>query len=285
MVKFDETHRMNIFDSDADLYDCKKLSYEVIEQHRVRIDVDKASRTNSCLGSSGNQRKWHDRQNRFVKLNNLGYEDLAEICSCWLFKQIQNLEFNFVYYYPCKIYESGLLVGNGVVSDDFVGGCEEITIRDVLQDTLESFSIDYDSLVDLIDNNYGYDIRSYLDAKACLDAMTRNEDSHWGNFVLLLSDNSTVSTPIFDYGDSCMSDCVSYPIGCDFDKAFSNITSKPFCSDFERQINPFCKRMLLNFTNFKNSVELASDSEEYNRAVKTMLKALEVSKGIAWEDV
>lgn len=265
-------------------YDNTVLSRELIEKYRIRIDVHRDNRIESGTGSKGNQFKWIDGFTH-VKLNFLGYEDIAEICTCWLLHRVVNRDFEFVDYYPCTIYEDGVLMGRGVFSYDYLKGWEEVTFTQVLQETMATFPIGYIDIIELFDIVLSVHIREYIDRKLCIDAMVRNEDSHWGNFLLLQKNGVWRTGPIFDYGASCMSDCVSYPIDTDFTVAFNNLQAKPFKANFEDQVNAFCKRIAIRYNEFVKSLDTHNHDPEFGRAVNTILLGLERSKNIAWEDV
>ena len=268
----------------TNFYDNTSLSRELIEKYRIRIDVHRDNRIESGVGSKGNQFKWV-KDNIHVKLNFLGYEDIAEICTCWLLHYVVDRDFEFVEYYPCTIYEDGVCLGNGVFSYDYLKGWEEVTFTQVLRETMASFSIEYENIIELFDFVFDINIREYLDRKLCIDAMVRNEDSHWGNFILLQKDGIWRTGPIFDYGASCMSDCVSYPIGTDFNVAYNNLRAKPFKTNFEDQVNPFCKRIALRYNDLISSLDIYCMDDEFSRAIYTMIHGLEQSRNIAWEAV
>lgn len=265
-----------------DLYKHDCLSSSIIEQYRIDVDIHNSVSVHSARGSSGNQRKCL-HGDKFVKLNCLGYEDIAEVCCCWLLKYCQ-LGHGFVLQYPCNVYNGSIFLGHGVISDDYVHDAEEITFAEILRSRLESFAIEYDDIIDLILDEYGINVGSYLDLKACVDAMVRNEDSHWGNFALLSSEDGIRTAPLFDLGDSCMSDCVSYPIEANFDNCFNQLKAKPFRTNFEAQINPFCRMVLLKYEMFSQSV-LTGENKEFDRAIQTIMYGLNKSKGIAWEEL
>lgn len=263
------------------LYSEKYLSKKTFEKHTKVIEVSRAMRAGGAVGSKGNQRKWK-LNDFFIKMNCLGYEDLAEVLTCWVLQRVKNLKFPYVKYYPCKIIENGITLGTGCYSENFLKDAEEVTFGKILEDNLLPFSIKYDELRDLIYDEADLDCKDYLDTILCLDAITRNEDRHFGNIALNLRGEKFSFSPIFDNGDSFLSDTIDYPMNADFEMCFWQLQAKPFSCDYNNQIGTV-QRLLIDRNSLLDSID-PSGWPELERAKKVLEYALEDSKNIAWEE-
>lgn len=263
-----------------DIFKYDVLSVKLMERFTKTVYVKKSERIINSYSSIGMQIKWKSN-NQYVKLNNLGYEDIAEIVSCWVLKNIKNLKSDWIKYYPCTIVEDDKVLGRGCYSYEYKNeGEEEFTFSKILKSNLQSFAINYDDLRMLILDDFHFDVKDYLDEVLCLDAIVRNGDRHFGNLSLLCGSGVRCS-PIFDNGDSCLSDCITNPLSSDFDKAFNSIMAKPFYSDFNRQLTDN-KRLLLPF-DFLDCFDTEDSSAPFTRAIKVIERGLELTRGIAWE--
>lgn len=243
------------------------------------MHVKSSERLNAFSSSLGNQIKWK-HNDKFVKLNCLGYENTAEVLVSYLLSFTDLSEKDYVKYHACLIYEDGKRLGTGCFSQDFVGDAVEITVASLLDEGLQSYSISYDDLRDYLFGIVGFDVKSYIDTILCVDAMTRNDDRHFKNISFLYSDGKYSPAPIFDNGAACMSDMLSYPLEVDFDTNYSSISAKPFYTDFSR--NLVNNRLLkLHYDDFVDSVNFSDRMSV--RALKTVLRALSETEGIAWE--
>lgn len=281
---FQEVSALNSF---SDLYSADSISVKQINCAREKIVVKKTERLGNSTLSKGNQCKWFSN-NKFIKLNCLGYEDLAEILSCWTMKFISNFGVCVVKYYPCEIWEGENLIGNGCYSNSFLDGAEEISIRVILNSYFKPFSITYSELREFIMDLYGIDCKFWLDRILCFDCIIRNEDRHFGNLVLLKKEGRIETGPVFDNGASFMSDLVSYNLNCDFEKLFQSVYAKPFRMKFEDQLYSV-DRLVLDDSALLSSIIVSTEDTEqgvfWNRAKLCLEKSLRESWGKAWKRV
>ena len=171
------------------------------------IFVTKKDRFHDRYGSiTGNQRKWK-LDNKFIKLNLLGYENISEVLTSRFLEYTNIPEDSYVRYYSCRIYEDGIYLGIGCYSYDFVKHKSQFTLRTILENNLMSTS-SYDEVRDLLLDLTGKDFKKYLDNLLCLDAITFNADRHFGN-IIFLEDKGDWEGVIFDNGDSYLSDLIS----------------------------------------------------------------------------
>ncbi len=264
---------------EKDLYQEDCFSPDILRKHTIRIDVDRQQRLKSASSSNGNQMKWYTKEG-FVKADCLGYEALAEMLVCWLLKYIRNFSFAYVRYYPCCIYENGIYIKRGCFSKNYMENAEEVTFGDLLNANLRSFSISYDELRELLLDETGIDVKSYLDAVLCLDSITRNEDRHFHNLAFL-SNASYRLGPVFDNGAICMSDQLTYPMDGDFHQMVKKIYAKPFSVQFKDQIR-FADRLLIDVDGFFHSV-VCGTCAELQRAFEIVWYGLQEMRGISWE--
>lgn len=245
---------------------------------KTRIDVSKSDRISFSTASRGNQLKWKSGD-KFVKLNYIGYEGLAEHMVSWFLQFTDIPKEDYVEYTSCYIYENGRLLGKGCYSEDFLHGRQEITIRRLLETNIVPFSIGYDELLDFLYDETGKYFKDYLDRILCLDSIIRNDDRHFGNISLIYT-GEYLSAPIFDNGLSCLSDINTYPIDIRFEDNYKAVLAKPFNTDFKRQIHNV-KRISVKYDEFIESMQLSSP--EAKRAKATIIRGLNEMEGISWE--
>lgn len=87
-------------------------------------------------------------------------------------------------------------MGIGCYSYDFVKEFEEITIKDLLNAGLRSFSISYDDLREFLIDEIKLDIKNYIDRILCVDSIVRNDDRHFDNISFLYKDGVYKPAPI-----------------------------------------------------------------------------------------
>lgn len=257
---------------------------ELLPEEREKVHVIKQERILSgALGSSmkGNQLKWK-HAGKIVKLDCLGYEGIAEVMTSWLLRFSDIAEEQYVKYYTCNIYEDDRYLGTGCYSYDFLGDASEITFMSIIEKNMMSAAISYDDLRDLMLEVTGIDVKEYVDRILCLDAITRNDDRHFGNMGFKWDGSEYKPLPIFDNGGSCLSDTILYPMNIDFDKNYMAVQAKPFNIRFEAQIG-YVKRIGIKYEEYINSMDLFS--KEARRAAAAILRGLEETRGIAWENI
>lgn len=243
------------------------------------IDVSYTNRIMDSSSSKGNKPKWY-KDNIWIKLDNLGYESIAEVMTSYLLNFTDLNKDEYVEYKSCLIRENGKILGRGCYSTDFSKGYTEISIADMLNFNNMSYSLSYDELREYIYDIVGYDIKEYIDKILCIDSIIRNEDRHYRNILFLAKDNIYKPAPIFDNGAGCMSDIVSYPYDVDFDTNYKSIYAKPFFSDFKENLK-YNKLLKIDKQGFVSSVK--ANKQDSKRAFKTILKGLDDMEGIAWK--
>lgn len=257
---------------------------EVPENKLETINVSFKDRTNSVRTAKGNQLKWF-KDGRFIKLDLLGYEGVAEVAVSYLLHWSNLVEGkDWIEYKQCIIVEDDKYLGVGCYSNDYRHGLLDVPVSKMMQKSGVSFGIGYYDFIDFVSDYTGLDCKGYIDRILCVDSITRNDDRHFNNinFLYDIANKKYQFAPIYDNGCSCMSDLVSYTSDVDFDVNYKSIYAKPFDIDFIRQIhNPL--RLLINYTGFIENISVSSFNEE--QAIRTIIKGLEETKGISWEEV
>ncbi len=244
-----------------------------------KIYVQSNERIGDVTSSKGNQMKWYSC-GKYIKLNCLGYESVAECLVSWFLK-FTNLKPNeYVTYKACVVYEDGKCLGLGCYSEDFLNGGDEVTVKDILSANVMSFSISYDDLRDFLFDIVKFDVKPYFDKILCLDSITRNDDRHFDNISFIYRDGVFRPAPIFDNGGACMSDLIMYPMSVDFDTNYKSILAKPFRTNFVSQLQNVDK-LVVDYDSFFNSVAL--NSAAAIRALEVLKRGLKETEGIAWE--
>lgn len=245
------------------------------------INVRKDERILSSGISKGNQIKWYSN-NRFIKLNTWEwYEDISEVLVSYLlsFTSINN----YVKYYCCKIYEDGLYKGIGCYSENFLKPFEsDISFYKLGKRIGLDLSIaSFDEVREELFSITGLDVKEYMGNCLCLDAITFNEDRHFGNFSIIQSKGDYKIAPIYDNGLSCLSDVFSYPFNTKLEDNLASVYSKPFSTDFISQIKDNRVEPIKIYVDlFLNSVFM--ETKEEKRAFNVIREGLKRTEGIAW---
>lgn len=198
------------------------------------VNVCSKDRLVKGVGSvEGNQKKWRYKD-YVVKLDLLGYESTAEILTSHLLRFSDIDPNRYVTYYPCIILEDGIAQGRGCYAKDFAKGYCEVTFRNILENNLMSTTSSYDDVRDVILDTTGIDFKSYIDNVLCLDAITFNDDRHFGNFSLLYNSKEWKSV-IYDNGGGCLSDVMSYPLQEDYKYLCNHVLAKPFQNSLQNK--------------------------------------------------
>ena len=263
------------------LLDGLNNSYEKEYLYSSKISLSKRDRCfTSHNTSNGVQTKWY-ADGYFYKLDLYGYQSLAERLSYVLLCHTNINPSLIVPYNTCLISEDSGIYRKGCYSKDFLNGKELYSFRKIFQYYKIPLTISYYDVLDFMMEELNLDIKEYLDCILCLDAITRNDDRHFGNLALIKGDNGFEYSPIFDNGSSFMSDLISYPIENPFELNYSSIYSKPFSVRFENQLID-CNPISIDYESLLESVKRVH-SECGKRAVECLLKSLDELKGATWK--
>lgn len=211
------------------------------------IQADRLVTVYNQTTSKGNQTKYTN-SNIWIKLNYLGYEDIAEVFTSELLK-CSNLEpSEYVEYKLCNINdeEKGTKF-NGCVSKQFIGSGESvITIGRILQKYglsqgyIDGIKDTHKRLQIILEKTYmetGIDITDYLRKLFTLDAIILNEDRHIYNIALIVNEQGQYRiAPIYDNGLSLLSDTHNYTLDTTPDKLIRKIKARTVSSSFKKQV-------------------------------------------------
>ena len=199
--------------------------------------------------SKGNQLKW-EVDGYWYKADAFGYESLAETVVSHLLNQ-SNLEW-FVTYEPVKILYKGKEY-RGCRSKNFRKEKEELIPLERLARTYTGFGLAKElahisdikqrvrHTVELVENVTGIEgFGVYLTKMLEMDAFFLNEDRHTNNIAILfdVEEKEYRLCPFFDMGLSLFSDTrEAYPLEAEIHRCRDMITAKPFCRDFDEQMD------------------------------------------------
>lgn len=247
----------------------------------IQLDLSAMVMTNGS--TRGAQPKYYEK-GFWYKQNIFGYEGLAEYLASVVLKN-SNVQ-NYVSYKQCKINGR-----DGCVSKNFLKTNEdffsfqkiyEIFVGGTLQEKMVEFDTPKDRInyvIDFILKHLDFNCKSYLSKILPLDFLLLNSDRHFNNLgVIINRETGKVSeAPIFDNGDSLLSNYSKYPTFIDNDSyqdVIEEVTGMPFSSSLEAQA--FSTDFLLKI-NYKTLIE-DLEKEKETRALtilKLQLKRLE----------
>lgn len=219
------------------------MKAEIIEIEKEHI------LTGTGHSSKGNQLKW-EVDGYWYKADAFGFESLAEIMVSRLL-QYSNIE-NFVEYEPVTILYKGKSY-RGCRSRNFRGEKEELVTLERLSRQYTGFSLAKELgrisdvkqrilyVTELVENVTGLEgFGKYLTQMLEIDTFFLNEDRHTNNIALLYHSEKKEYgfCPFFDMGLSLFSDTrETYPMEKDFEECRNIIEAKPFCRNFDEQMD------------------------------------------------
>ena len=199
--------------------------------------------------SKGDQRKW-TVDDLWYKADYMGYESLAEVLVSELLKK-SSFSYSFVAYEFMQAEYGGALL-NVCVSNDFLRNGQVLIPLEKLfrQYTGESLTVKLSGFEDIGERieylvnqieeitkikNFG----PYITAMMEIDAFFLNEDRHTNNIAVLYNENTGVYSlsPFFDQGLCLLADTMQdYPLDLSIEQCLQKIEAKPFCTDFDIQL-------------------------------------------------
>lgn len=208
--------------------------------------------------SGGNQIKWLDTQNnRWYKIDENGYEGLAEVISSQFLRNT-NCESFVTYKEEVFLYHND--DRNGCSSENFLPQDAELITaaklfklsygkspNEICNDkSNEGKILKFIELLSKLTGLSVTDVGQYLTMMFEIDAVILNKDRHFNNIAFIRKDNIFYPAPLFDHGDSLLS--TDYTSG-DLETRINRIVSKPFLLPFDKQIevveNNFGKQLII----------------------------------------
>lgn len=199
--------------------------------------------------SKGNQEKWLDN-NRWYKLDQFGYEGLAEVTVSNLLNLSsieQDTPFRFVRYSPEIINAHGI-DRTACSSKHFLGkGQSIVTLSHLfrsygmpLDKSLRSLTSDKKRIAFIAEKTAeltGLDMfPQYLTLMFETDALFLNNDRHLNNIAVLEKDGKYDYCPIFDNGAALLSNTMDYPMNIDAEALVRSVHARPINTTFNRQM-------------------------------------------------
>ncbi|WP_246589748.1 hypothetical protein [Desertibacillus haloalkaliphilus] len=201
--------------------------------------------------------------NKWIKENTRGYENMAEYVSFLILKNSTLPKNSFVSYTPCLIEKHDGTWTEGCYSKDFRGSLQEVTLErlfeahfettdEILTNVRYSTADKFNAIMDKIHDFTGVNVSHQVAQMLAFDAFILNEDRHTNNILLLFDPlkETWQLAPIFDHGLSLLSDIKDYPLNKPMSILKRKVKSKPFNSSFTKQLDlyqgePFIKRSAL----------------------------------------
>lgn len=255
-----------------------------------RIPFMRVKRDERCepmTSSAGNQRKWKTAGG-YIKLDLMGYESVAETLTSQLlsYSNANSLQ-GYVEYSQCFVLEDGVELGIGCFSKNFIADKErEFTAMEILELSLMPMGLNkqdfIDFMVDTLDMPYD-ELARELEFMLCVDAITKNEDRHFGNIVFLGNAQGKFRlSPVFDNGDSGLSDLTLYPIMEDVKQCYKRVLAKPFKLQHMQQLSGRTE-LVIDFDRFAKETTVSGAYAE--RCKKCFIDGLKETEGVAWRRI
>lgn len=200
--------------------------------------------------SKGNQMKWY-QDGYWYKADAFGYESLAEAIVSYLLS-FAGKHIEYVVYEPVWIVAQGRRY-RGCRSMEFKNPDEELVTLEHLHRSFTGQSLvkhlsyigeTRDKVaytVEMVSHFTGIEnFKEYLSLMLGMDAFFLNKDRHTNNIALLYDGKNDVyrCCPFFDMGLSLLSDTrQAYPVEVPVETCRKSVTAKPFCRDFDEQLD------------------------------------------------
>lgn len=240
------------------------------------IDVTNIERIQTDTTSSkGNQNKWHIN-GKWYKMDNMGYEGLAEIITSEMLKKSNIFAYVPYHFAKLSLYDKEY---NGCFSKEIKNDGEtliplERLIRqkkginlaeklNKIATPIEKIEYTINLLSSIGVKNAGEKMTFILE----LDALTLNQDRHTNNISFIKKEDGTIDfAPVYDNGDAFLSDEMYYPLNKPVNELIRKVTAKPFSGSFIRQMTDseklYGKQIQLSFTQ-KDLQQIMTEAKQY----------------------
>lgn len=222
--------------------------------------------------SKGTQKKYFDGT-YWYKENRSGYEGLAEKLASDVLK-CSNLT-NFVEYDICKVNgRPGCRSKNFLKEDEMFLSFERLHVMHTgihMNDVVFRKSSVEDRIsyvVDFIKDCTGFDPSKYLGNILMFDALTLNQDRHFNNLGIIINQSTEEvrECPIFDNGDSFLSNFSKFPPMDSLEECFKRCVAMPFSANAYAQAKALPSSLQLDY----NALERRVDSLVQSRATDVL---------------
>lgn len=117
-----------------------------------------------------------------------------------------------------------------------------------------------DFVLDFFRRYYEFDLTDYFNKVFTLDLITLNEDRHFNNLGVFLSDDGITNAPIFDNGLSLLNGNQSVNRHLSIDENVKRVITKPFAGSPERQYKLFSQGFSLDYNSLESALGEYPDS-------------------------
>lgn len=253
------------------------------------------------IGSSkGSQPKYFDN-GYWYKKNFKGYEGKSEYLVSKVLECSNLSEEKYVKYEECKINDS-----NGCRSIDFTDSNEIFLSFEKMHEqyTGKSLSDQLATLLsvkeragytlEFIEKSTGLNLSEYLGNILLVDALTLNPDRHTNNIGVIanIETGKFREAPIFDNGDSLMSNFSLFPMDADYETNVEKFISCPFSVNPLEQVRCFSPTLCLDYEKLDDILKKEPDCravevlnrqiEKYRTIIPEIKNAKTVEDKIAW---
>lgn len=255
--------------------------------------------------SKGNQIKY-EYNNKYYKIDTLGYESIAEVLVSELEQCIKGL--NFVDYYLEQVNINDK-IHTACVSNSFSkSDSYEVSVHRILSDYIKEKKLGMgylskfkgkqlaDEVIRILNEVTDLETRDYIGRIVYLDAITLNCDRHLNNISFRLHLNGTYDfMPVYDNGASLLSDTTEFPMEERTVKLIDKVKAKPFSTSFKKQVEYFrssVEPLSIDIEKFNSGIALVRNNLDYSvpfkqrefiRALYVLNSRLKSLEGIAWQ--
>ena len=117
-------------------------------------------------------------------------------------------------------------------------------------------------VVEFVKDITGLDMYEYLAKMMSFDALILNTDRHFHNIGLICNtDTNTYRfAPIFDNGNSLLSNFAEFPFDVSIDENIESVIGKPFAANLEYQAHCFSYGLKIDYTKLESILSQKDDS-------------------------
>ena len=232
--------------------------------------------------SKGTQAKYYDN-GYWYKENRNGYEGLAEELATKLLK-CSNLN-NFAEYERCLVNGK-----NGCRSKNFLKENEHLLSFERLHmmntgmhfvDAIRTYNTPEERIkytIEFMKECTGFDVSSYLGNILMFDAVILNQDRHFNNLCIIMNQKTgeVSECPIFDNGDSLLSNFGKFPPMEDLQENLNHCVSLPFSANAFLQANILSSTLKFDY----NAIKKMLEEEKECRAIEVLRHQIQQYRSI-----
>lgn len=232
--------------------------------------------------SKGTQVKYFDGE-YWYKENRNGYEGLAESLATKLL-QCSNHS-NYAVYEQCQVNgKEGCRSKNFLKEDEHLISFERLHMMQTgihFVDAIGTYSTPAERIeytIDFMEECIRFDVSNYLGNILLFDAVIANQDRHFNNLGVIMNQKTgeVSECPIFDNGDSFLSDFGKFPVMNSVEDNLSRCISQPFSANAFLQSTILKSTLMFDYGKIDKLFEKAEDC----RAIQVLRRQLEQYRGL-----